>query len=56
MNSKSKNFTAAGPEAESPIIPGLTRKEAWDRLIASRQAVSKEEVWQRMKEVAAKKQ
>jgi hypothetical protein len=55
MNPKSKNFTAAGPQAESPIIPGLTRKEAWDRLIASRQPVSKEEVLQRIKPAANKK-
>gem|GEM_PF-5696445 len=56
MNSKSKNFTAAGPQAESPLIPGLTRKEAWDRLIATRQPVSKEEVLQRMKNAGAKKE
>lgn len=51
-----KNFTAAGPQAESPIIPGLTRKEAWDLLIATRQLVSKEEVLQRIRDTAAKKQ
>jgi hypothetical protein len=56
VNDKSKDFTAAGPQAESPIIPGLTRKEAWDRLIATRQPVSKEEVLQRMKEAAVRKQ
>lgn len=56
MNTKSKTFTAGGLQAESPIIPGLTRKEAWDRLIATRQPVSKEEVLQRMREAAAKKQ
>jgi len=52
MNPKSKNFTVAGP----PVIPGLTRKETWDRLIATRQSVRKEEVSQRIKEAAAKKQ
>ena len=56
MNPKSKNFTAAGLQAESPLLPGLTRKEAWDQLIATRQPVSKAEVMQRMKEAAAKKQ
>ena len=56
MNSKSKNFTAAGPQAESVTFPGLTRKEAWDKLIATRQPVSKEEVLQRMRDAAAKKE
>ena len=55
MNPKSKSFTAAGPQAESPVIPGLTRKEAWDQLIATRQPVTKEEVGKRMREAAAKK-
>ncbi len=56
MNPKSKNFTATGPQAESPLLPGFTRKEAWDKLIATRQPVSKEAVLQRMREAAAKKQ
>lgn len=56
MNSKSRNFTAAGPQAESPVIPGLTRKEAWDQLIATRQPVNKENVLRRMRDAAAKKQ
>ena len=56
MNPKSKNFTAAGPQAESPVIPGLTRKEAWDQLIATRQPISKDELLKRMREAAAKKQ
>ena len=53
--SKSKNFTAAGPQAESPVIPGLTCKEAWDQLITTRQSISKEEVLQRLREAATKK-
>lgn len=56
MNPKFKNFTAAGPQAESVTFPGLTRKEAWDKLIATRQPVSKEEVMQRMRDAAAKKE
>lgn len=55
MSAKSKNFTAASLQAESPLLPGLTRKEAWDKLIATRQPVSKETVLQRMREAAAKK-
>lgn len=50
-----QELTAAGPQAESPVVPGLTRKEAWDKLIATRQPVSKQEILQRMEEADRKR-
>ncbi len=54
MKTKSKTFSAEGLQAESPLLPGLTRKEAWDKLIAGRQPLSKEEVLQRIQQAAKK--
>jgi hypothetical protein len=54
MKTKSKSFSAEGLQAESPLLPGLTRKEAWDKLIARRQPVSKEEILQRIQQVGKK--